>query len=58
MTVDGREKAEISRLHPEVVADMKTAWERFEAELLPYPNTHRNLPRQAGNVLPAVSEAD
>ena len=58
VTVDGREMAELSRHHPEVLADMKAAWERFEAELLPYPTTHRNLPRHAGNGLPAVSEAD
>lgn len=58
VTVDGREAAEIARLHPEVVAEMKSAWEAFEAELLPYPKDHPNLPRHAGNGLPAVSEAD
>ncbi len=58
VTVDGREMAEISRHHPELLADMKATWERLESELLPYPKTHRNLTRHAGNGLPAVSEAD
>jgi arylsulfatase A-like enzyme len=58
VTVDGREMAELSPQHPEIVAEMRAAWERFEAELLPYPRQHPNLPRHAGNGLPAVSEAD
>jgi arylsulfatase A-like enzyme len=58
VTVDGREAAEISRHHPEVVAELRRAWEKFEADLLPYPADHPNLPRHAGNGLPAVSEAD
>lgn len=58
VTVDGREAAEVSRLHPDVVADLKAAWESYEAGLLPYPKDHPNLPRHAGNGLPAVSEAD
>ena len=58
VTVDGREAAEISGRHPEVLAELREAWERFERELLPYPAEHPNLPRHAGNGLPAVSEAD
>lgn len=58
VTVDGREAAEISRHHPELVAEMRAAWEKFEAELLPYSDDHPNLPRHAGGGLPAVSEAD
>ncbi len=58
VTVDGREQAQIARHHPEELSEMKAAWEVYEAELLPYPTTHPNLPRHAGNGLPAVSEAD
>ena len=58
VTVDGREAAEISRHHPEVVAELRAEWERLDAELLPYPPEHRNLPRHAGAGRPAVSQPD
>lgn len=60
VTVDGREMAEISRHHPEVLAELRAEWERITADLLPYPDTHPNLPRprQAQDGLPAVSQAD
>lgn len=58
VSVDGREAAEISRHHPDVVAELKQAWERLDAELLPYPPDHRNLPRHATGDRPAVSQPD
>lgn len=59
VTVDGREEAEISRHHPDLVAAMSEAWDRYNSELLPYPEGHRMLPpRYAGHDKPAVSLAD
>ncbi len=58
VTVDGREAANVARHHPEVLAELRAAWERVDAELLPYPSSHPGLPRHAGGGLPAVSEAD
>lgn len=58
VTVDGREAAEISRLHPEAVAELKAEWERRDAELLPYPPDHPNLPRRAAGGRVAVSQPD
>ena len=61
VTVDGREMADVARHHPEVLAELKAAWERFDAELLPYPPDHMGLPRRARKASPgqpAISEAD
>ena len=58
VTVDGREMANVARHHPEVVEELRAAWDAFAAELLPYPPDHPGLPRHAGGGLPAVSEAD
>ncbi|MFV0524794.1 MAG: sulfatase [Acidimicrobiales bacterium] len=58
VTVDGREKADLAPRHPEVVADLRKAYDAYEAELLPYPPDHPNLPRQAGPGRPAVSQPD
>ncbi|MCP4223715.1 MAG: sulfatase-like hydrolase/transferase [Actinomycetia bacterium] len=58
VTVDGREAANIARHHPEVLAELRAEWERFDAELLPYPADHPGLPRHASPGKPAVSEAD
>ncbi len=35
--VDRREKADLARHHPELVASLRQAWERFDADQLPYP---------------------
>ena len=58
VTVDGREMADVARHHPDVVAELRAAWEAIDAELLPYPPSHPGLPRHATSSLPAVSEAD
>jgi len=58
VSVDGREAAEISRHHPDVVAELKRAWEQIDAELLAYPLGHRNLPRHATGDRSAVSQPD
>jgi arylsulfatase A-like enzyme len=58
VTVDGREMADLSRHHPDVVAELRAVWDRIDAELLPYPPEHPGLPRHAGGGLPAVSAAD
>jgi arylsulfatase A-like enzyme len=58
VTVDGREAADLARRYPEVVAEMRAAWDRIDATLLPYPPDHPGLPRQASRGRPAVSQAD
>lgn len=37
VTVDGREKADLSGEHPELTAELLDRWLQFDAELLPYP---------------------
>lgn len=37
VTADGREKANVAEEHPELVAELREVWERFDAEQLPYP---------------------
>ena len=34
---DAREKADLSREHPELAADLLAVWQAFDEELLPYP---------------------
>lgn len=61
VTVDGREAADLARLHPEVVAELRAAYDAYEAELLPYAPDHPNLvaeTRQAGPGYSAVSQPD
>ena len=61
VTVDGREAADVSKHHPEVVAELRDAWDRLDAGLVPYPPDHPNLPRppqKAGPGTPAISQAD
>ncbi len=58
VTVDGRERADIAGQHPEVLAELREAWERIDAELLPFPTTHVGLPRPRTEGAPAVSEPD
>jgi arylsulfatase A-like enzyme len=38
---DGREKADLAAEHPELLADMVATWQRFDAQLLPYPPARR-----------------
>ncbi len=64
LSVDGREMANVARHHPDVLAELRAAWEAFDADLLPYPDDHPHLPhhaeggRRAGNGLPAQSAPD
>jgi arylsulfatase A-like enzyme len=58
VTVDGREAADIARHHPDVVAELRDVWSRYDAQLVPYPADHPGVPRHAGPGRPAVSEAD
>ena len=37
VTVDGREKADLSGEHPDLTAELLDRWLQFDAELLPYP---------------------
>ncbi len=55
---DGREAANVARHHPELMASMRAEWERLAAELLPYPEGHRGLPRHATATKPAISQPD
>ncbi|HEX5597754.1 MAG TPA: sulfatase-like hydrolase/transferase [Micromonosporaceae bacterium] len=47
LTMDGRERADISRDHPAVVKELRAAWERIDADLVPYPPEHPGLPQPA-----------
>ncbi|MGD9752060.1 MAG: sulfatase-like hydrolase/transferase [Acidimicrobiia bacterium] len=58
VTVDGREAADVARHHPELVAELRDAWDRIDATLLPYPPEHPGLPRHARPGRPAVSQPD
>jgi arylsulfatase A-like enzyme len=61
VSVDGREAADLKRHHPELLADLRAAWDRIDATLVPYPPDHRGLPHppaQATPTSPAVSQAD
>ena len=40
VTVDGREKADLSGVHPELTAELLALWQAFDDELLPYPTVH------------------
>jgi arylsulfatase A-like enzyme len=40
VTVDGREKADISAEHPDLTAELLALWQSFDDELLPYPSVH------------------
>jgi arylsulfatase A-like enzyme len=55
VTVDGRERADVANRHPEVVAELRAAWEQLATQMLPYPPEAPGLPRPAA---PVVSEAD
>jgi arylsulfatase A-like enzyme len=55
---DGREVADVSRHHPEVLVTLRAEWERISATLLPYPVGHRGLPRHATATQPAISQPD
>ena len=41
VTVDGREAADIARHHPDVVAELREVWSRYDAELFRIPPTTR-----------------
>jgi arylsulfatase A-like enzyme len=40
VTVDGREKADLSGGHPELTSELLAIWQAFDDALLPYPQTH------------------
>ncbi len=44
VTVDGREQADLADQQIDLLAAMKAAWTRIEAELLPYPPEHPGVP--------------
>ena len=46
VTVDGREQANVAEHHPDLLAAMKSTWNRIESELLPYPPEHPGVPRE------------
>ena len=35
---DPREQADLARVHPDLLADLRTAWEKINADQLPYPS--------------------
>ncbi len=61
VTVDGREAADLSRHQPELVGELRAAWDRLDIDLVPYPDDHPNRPRPPQHGAPgrpAVSQAD
>jgi arylsulfatase A-like enzyme len=58
VAVDGREQADIADRHPSVVAELRSAWERINSELLPYPPDHPGLPPSTAMPGPVVSGPD
>ena len=61
VTVDGHEAADVKRHHPELVAELRTEWDRVNAGLLPYPPDHSGVPRPPAHATagrPAISQAD
>ncbi|WP_166028760.1 sulfatase [Streptomyces chilikensis] len=38
LAADQREQADLAKEHPELLADLRTAWETTDADLLPYPS--------------------
>ncbi|WP_062218158.1 sulfatase [Streptomyces sp. NBRC 109706] len=39
LSADARERADLAASRPELLAELRTAWERIDAELLPYPTS-------------------
>ncbi|MDA8370275.1 MAG: sulfatase-like hydrolase/transferase [Nocardiopsaceae bacterium] len=58
VTVDGRERADIAEQHPEVLAELRSAWEQTTTGLLPLPPGHPGRPRPPGPGGPVTSEPD
>lgn len=60
MTVDGRERANLAANEPELVTELRTAWERIDATLEAYAPDHPGLPGQTGDAWPppVMSEPD
>jgi arylsulfatase A-like enzyme len=58
VTVDGREHADIADRHPDIAAELRSAWERINSELLPYPPTYPGLPLSTAMPGPVVSRPD
>lgn len=58
VTVDGREAADLSPHHPDLVTDLRAAVEALDAQMVPYPPDLPGLPRQARAGAPAISQAD
>lgn len=58
VTVDGRERADIAGQHADVLRELRSEWERTNAELLTFPPEHPGLPQRARSGEPAVSEPD
>lgn len=59
VTVDGREAANVAPHNRDMLEELRAAWEAADADLLPYPVDHPNLP--PGHATPtraAVSQPD
>ncbi len=58
VTVDGREAADLSPHHPELVTELRAVVEAIDAQMVPYPPDLPGLPRRASAHGPAISQAD
>lgn len=58
VTVDGREAADISPHHPELMSELRHEAMRLEDQMLPYPEGMPGLPRRATATKPAISQPD
>ena len=61
VTVDGHEAADVKRHHPELLAELRSEWDRVNAGLLPYPPEHLGVPKPPAHASagrPAISQAD
>ncbi|MGC5332240.1 sulfatase family protein [Micromonospora sp. DT62] len=56
VTVDGREQADIADQHPELLDELRAAWERIEGEMLPFPPGHPGAPEPSATA--ETSEPD
>jgi arylsulfatase A-like enzyme len=58
VTVDGREAADLSPHHPDLVAELRAVTADLDAQMVPYPPNSPGLPRRADASGPAVSQPD
>lgn len=56
---DGREAANLARVHPAILDELREAWRAIDSELLDYPEDHRGgAPMRATRTAPAISQPD